>query len=80
MLDLAVFRMDEPIDPRELRYAEDHILMLLNVLSTAGPHMRTRESVSGELWPHIAEQAIRNLLAKGLIVEKDGALEIAVTG
>ncbi len=72
--------MQEPIDPRNLRYAEEHILMLLSACSIDGPHLRTREVVSQELWPHIAEQAIKNLLEKGYTVEKDGVLDITEEG
>ena len=69
--------MNRSIDAGELRYAEEHILMLLSLFSRDGAHLRTRESVSRILWPHIAEQAIENLLTKGLIIESEGALEIA---
>ncbi len=71
--------MQEQIDARCLRYAEQHIIALLCVFSSDGPHLRTRQVLSRELWPHIAEQAIKNLLAKGLILEKDGILEISLS-
>lgn len=72
--------MEEPFDSQMLRYAEEHILMLLSLHSIDGPHLRTRQSVSRELWPHIAEQAIMNLLANGSVVEKGQVLEITKVG
>lgn len=72
--------MEESIDPKKLRYAEEHILMLPSVFSIDGPHLRIRKSVSRSLWPRIAERAIRNLLANGSIVEKERVLEITEAG
>ena len=66
---------------KRLRFAEEHILMLLDVNSLPRMrHLRTRKTLSEELWPDVADRAFQSLQEKGLIVQDKECFEITEQG